>query len=91
MKIEELQKVIQELPLNRRMKPNLLGQKKDNVDKLYDLIKKGKISSEQDAIQQIYPHNRYPARSLWKIKEKLIERIGVSLTIFRSKGLFQHL
>jgi hypothetical protein len=92
MKIEELQKVIQELPLNRRMKPNLLGQKKDNVDKLYDLIKKGKISSEQDAIQQIYPHNRYPARSLWKIKEKLIERIGVSLTILfpiLDVGVFQ--
>jgi hypothetical protein len=28
MKIEELQKVIQELPLNRRMKPNLLGTEK---------------------------------------------------------------
>jgi tetratricopeptide (TPR) repeat protein len=88
MKIEELQKVIQELPLNRRMKPNLLGQKKDNVDKLYDLIKKGKVSSEQDAIQQIYPHNRYPARSLWKIKEKLIERIGVSLLFFVPKDYF---
>ncbi len=88
MKIKELQKAIQELPFNKRMKPDLLGLKNDNVEKLYQGIKKGKIQSEEEAIQEIYPSNRFPSQSLWKLKENLIERIGNSAFLLLTKDYF---
>lgn len=88
MKIKELRKVIQELPLNNRVKPDLLGLKNDNAEKLFQLIKKNKVSTEEEAIRYIYPSNRYPARSLWKLKENLIERIGNSMLLLVSKDNF---
>ncbi len=82
MKLKELQEVVARLPINKRVKPDILGQKQDQVELLYQLLKKGSTQSEEDAIRQLLPHSKTPRRSLWKLKDKLIERIGNSLITF---------
>ncbi len=79
MKMKDLQKVAEQLPINSRLKPNILGIRNDNVERLYQLLKKGKVTSDEEVIERLLSDSNYPRRSIWKLKTKLIERMGNSL------------
>lgn len=63
-----------------------IGAAKDRTEELYRYIKDGRIQTDQEAEDLLFPQDKYAKISVWKLKQRLINRIANTIICGRYEG-----
>lgn len=83
MKLRDLKRMIEEIPLKSLQYLNIIG-KKDQTDKLYQVLRKGEARNDKQTAEILFPGDRNGVAYLLRLKKNLFTRLSNTFLVIHT-------